>query len=232
MDAISSPNGAVNNDSAGVRQAEERQDGAAVITSDFETFLRLMTTQLQNQDPLNPMDSSDLSVQLATFSGVEQQVQTNELLRSLLGNADNAGISNLADWVGRDVRTPSKLFFDGTSLTITPPIVHDVDRAILVATDAEGAELSRNEIPNDGAPLTWLGVDATGTPLPAGTYSFKVEGYRGNTRVSQDMMQGYGTVLEVQIDATGEALLILESGAQVRVSDVTALRETATDPAT
>ena len=45
-----------------------------VISSDFQTFLTMLTTQLQNQDPLNPVESSDFAVQLATFSGVEQQV--------------------------------------------------------------------------------------------------------------------------------------------------------------
>ena len=50
------------------------------ISSDFETFLRMLTVQMQNQDPLNPIQSSDFAVQLATFSGVEQQVRTNDLL--------------------------------------------------------------------------------------------------------------------------------------------------------
>ena len=48
-----------------------------VLSSDFETFLKMLTVQLENQDPLNPVDSADYAVQLATFSGVEQQVQTN-----------------------------------------------------------------------------------------------------------------------------------------------------------
>ena len=55
----------------------------SVISSDFETFLKMLTTQLQNQDPLDPVKSEDFAVQLATFSGVEQQVLTNDLLESL-----------------------------------------------------------------------------------------------------------------------------------------------------
>lgn len=56
------------------------------ISSDFETFLRMLTVQMQNQDPLDPVDSSDYAVQLATFSNVERQVQTNDLLRELKGS--------------------------------------------------------------------------------------------------------------------------------------------------
>jgi flagellar basal-body rod modification protein FlgD len=43
------------------------------LSSDFETFLKMLTTQLKNQDPMNPVDSADYAVQLATFSSVEQQ---------------------------------------------------------------------------------------------------------------------------------------------------------------
>ena len=45
---------------------------AAAESSDFETFLKMLTVQMQNQDPLNPVESTDYAVQLATFSGVEQ----------------------------------------------------------------------------------------------------------------------------------------------------------------
>ncbi|MEY5038566.1 MAG: flagellar basal body rod modification protein, partial [Pseudomonadota bacterium] len=48
----------------------------ALISSDFDTFLKMLTAQMQNQDPLNPMDSTDYATQLATFSGVEQQART------------------------------------------------------------------------------------------------------------------------------------------------------------
>ena len=56
---------------------------ASKISSDFETFLKMLTAQISNQDPLNPIDASDYSTQLATFSGVEQQVLTNDLLRQI-----------------------------------------------------------------------------------------------------------------------------------------------------
>lgn len=68
------------------------------INADFQTFLRMLTTQLQNQDPMNPMESSDFSVQLATFSGVEQQVMTNQLLTSLSARME---LSELSSWHGR-----------------------------------------------------------------------------------------------------------------------------------
>lgn len=59
------------------RQANAESKTAAFASSDFETFLKMLTTQIKNQDPLNPMEGTEFAVQLATFSGVEQQVMTN-----------------------------------------------------------------------------------------------------------------------------------------------------------
>ena len=74
------------------------------VTSDFEMFLRMMTTQMTNQDPLDPVDSADYAVQLATFSSVEQQVLTNDLLRLVSGQLGMSSMAQLAGWVGQDAR--------------------------------------------------------------------------------------------------------------------------------
>ena len=73
------------------------------ITSDFNTFLRMLTVQMQNQDPLKPIDSADYAVQLATFSGVEQQVRTNQLLADMQGKFQQLGMSEMASWIGKEV---------------------------------------------------------------------------------------------------------------------------------
>ncbi|WP_240722871.1 flagellar hook capping FlgD N-terminal domain-containing protein [Poseidonocella sp. HB161398] len=51
--------------------------------SDFDTFIKILTSQIKNQDPANPLDSTELATQLATFSGVEQQVLTNKILQNI-----------------------------------------------------------------------------------------------------------------------------------------------------
>ena len=72
----------------------------AVLSSDFETFLKMLTVQMENQDPLNPVESTEFATQLATFSGVEQQVQTNDLLKSLGAQLGAMNVSQLSGWVG------------------------------------------------------------------------------------------------------------------------------------
>ena len=84
-----------------------------LISSDFNTFLKMLTTQLKNQDPLNPMDNSEYAVQLATFSGVEQQVKTNTLLESLGTQLGLSGLSTYAGWVGKDARADMPVWYSG-----------------------------------------------------------------------------------------------------------------------
>ena len=76
--------------------------------------------QMENQDPLNPVDSSDYAVQLATFSGVEQQVQTNDLLRSLATQLGSDGMAQMLAWVGKEARAPTAAYFDGGAITLAP----------------------------------------------------------------------------------------------------------------
>ena len=95
---------------------------------------------MQNQDPLNPVDSSDYAVQLATFSGVEQQVLTNDLLRGLAAQNGTAGLAQMANWVGMEARAVGPAYFDGAPITIAPDPANFATSAQLVVKDANGAE--------------------------------------------------------------------------------------------
>ncbi len=202
---------------------EAQSDNGTMVSSDFETFLRLLTTQLENQDPLNPMESSEFAVQLATFSGVEQQVRTNDLLGEMVSQSDAIGLGELSGWVGMEARSPATLFFDGTSLELDPPQIPGADRTMLVVKNDLGDEIGRLEIANEGSPMTWLGTGNDGVPLPVGSYTFSVEGFAGQSRISSQPVQTYGTVTEVQKGLSGP-VLILQNGSRVLASDVTAVR--------
>lgn len=195
----------------------------SVISSDFETFLVMLTTQMENQDPMNPVDSSDYAVQLATFSGVEQQVLTNQLLEGMTSALGVSGLSSYSGWVGREVRVAAPALFDGTPVTVVPTVTDGADRAVLVVRDAAGAEAQRVEIGTDGAPMEWAGVDSSGNALASGTYSFSVESYADGARIGEAIAATYGEVLEVVSGATGINLR-LAGGAEVAADSVDALR--------
>jgi len=111
-----------------------------LISSDFNTFLKMLTTQLKNQDPLNPMDNSEYAVQLATFSGVEQQVRTNTLLESLGAQLGVAGLATYAGWVGKDARADMPVWYSGTPVTLAATPDPKADSATLVVTNAAGMD--------------------------------------------------------------------------------------------
>ncbi len=198
------------------------------ISSDFETFLKMLTVQMENQDPLNPVDSSDYAVQLATFSGVEQQVQTNDLLRSLAAQMGAGGMAQMAGWVGMEARTNAPVSFDGTPVALSTSPVALADSVELVVTDDRGAEVQRLAMSTTDSDVTWAGVTADGAPLPAGQYSFEVVSMLQGQEIGRTKAESYERVTEVQSNA-GESVLVLASGTTIPVTEVTAVREPTTN---
>lgn len=194
------------------------------ISSDFETFLKMLTVQMQNQDPLNPVDSSDYAVQLATFSGVEQQVQTNDLLRGLTSLMGTSGMAQMAAWVGKEARAPSAAYFDGSPITIAPNPAIIAEKAEIIVRNASGTEVDRFEIPVTADPVEWSGLDGDGYPRALGLYNFEVVSTAGGEILAQDPVDVYSTITEVRSQG-GETVLILEGGAAISATQVSALRD-------
>lgn len=195
----------------------------AAITSDFDTFLRMLTVQMQNQDPMNPIDSADYAVQLATFSGVEQQVRTNQLLIDMQSRFQQSGMAEMAGWIGREARSAAPVRFDGNPVVLSPAPAPGATEADLVVRDMQGRLIVRESIPASSAPYTWLGGDAAGSPLPPGSYQLSLESRNGDEVLSTVGMEHYARVMEVRSRPEG-ATLVLEGGVEVLASQVTALR--------
>ncbi len=202
----------------------QAQTARSVISSDFDTFLKMLTAQIKNQDPLNPTPSDQFAVQLATFSGVEQQVRTNELLAGLGAHLGTGGLTQVAAWVGMEARAAAPVRFNGTPITLAPRPVPGADRVELVVRNQAGRELERLAMPATSEPMVWAGVGPGGTPYPSGTYSFELVSFRQGTPMASSVPEAYGRVREVRIEG-GQAMLVLESGALVAASKITALRQ-------
>ena len=93
--------GATNSSSA--TKSSGALSSAQSATVDYDAFLSLLVTQLRNQDPTEPTDNAQLMSQLASFSAVEQQIQTNEKLDSLLASNVLGDASNL---IGKTITSP------------------------------------------------------------------------------------------------------------------------------
>lgn len=193
------------------------------LSSDFETFLKMLTTQLRNQDPLNPMDSADYAVQLATFSGVEQSVRTNQLLESMQAQFGVLSMSQLAGWVGQEARASAPVLMDGAPVTLVLPAPTPADRAVLVVRDDEGAVVAREDVPTAGGDYTWLGAGPTGDALPRGIYTLSLESYVGENLQKTLEVQHYAPIVEARGGGDGTRL-VLRGGVEVSAENVLALR--------
>ncbi len=198
--------------------------GNTALNSDFETFLKMLTVQAQNQDPLNPMDSTEYAAQLAAFSSVEQQVLTNDLLTGLDGRFGSMGLAQMAHWVGMEARVEAPAFFTGNPVDIFPSFENRADSSTLVVTDSNGSEIQRLPINPGADTVSWPGLDSEGAALPQGLYSFAVESFAGGELLRSHPAEVFTRIDEIQ-NRNGTVSLVLDGGTRIDTSDVTALRE-------
>ncbi|WP_410216843.1 flagellar hook capping FlgD N-terminal domain-containing protein [Paracoccus sp. (in: a-proteobacteria)] len=189
--------------------------------ADFETFLKMLTAQLKNQDPLNPMEGTDFAIQLATFAGVEQQALSNQYLARMAGQS---GIGGVAGWIGKEARTTAPVWFGDKPITLDVAPHGLADSVQLVTRDAAGREITREEIGPGEGQIDWFGRAEGGGKLPDGLYSFSVESWRAGEKIQDSQAGAYARIVEAQVGADG-ARLVFEGGGSALADDVTALRD-------
>ena len=208
-----------------IQPAAHASSAASTATaSDFDMFLKMLTAQIRNQDPLEPMESADYAVQLATFSGVEQQVKTNDLLAALATGSGADGLADIAGWVGREARAPMPAWFDGAPVPLGFETRPGAEAGEIVVTDAQDVEVARHAVAAGEQDLDWAGTTAEGRPLPSGAYRFEIVSLAAGEEIGRDTIETYGRVREVRLGPDGP-VLVAEAGVEVAASAVTALRE-------
>jgi flagellar basal-body rod modification protein FlgD len=148
----------------------------ASLTGNFQTFLTLLTTQLQNQDPSSPMDSNQFTTELVQFAGVEQQISTNSSLAQLIQLAQGSAVVQSAQLLGRQVDVASgKLVLQNGSATIdfTAPSAGPVTVAVLGAAGQPLYQATVNAAQGSNT-WSWRGQTANGTTMPDGAYTVSV----------------------------------------------------------
>lgn len=161
------------------QQAAKTDQQAIKLADDFSDFLTLLTTQLQNQDPLSPMDSTEFTNQLVQFSQVEQAINTNQKLDSLL-SLQLASISSVAlGYVGLDISyLASDINYDGEQpVKITYSFDQPIKLAKMNVYDEAGELVYSQDAPRDIGrhDLLWDGQKTTGGKAEPGTYTVRIE---------------------------------------------------------
>lgn len=139
-------------------------DGRASAASNFDSFLTLLTAQLQNQDPLAPLESTEFIAQLASFSSVEQQIATNDRLDALTSQSLAGDIASFANWIGKDVSLENGTFrAHGDEVSFVVPTVAGADTIRATVTAADGTPVAGFNIdPGDEDAGLWDGLDGDG----------------------------------------------------------------------
>ncbi len=177
--------------------------GRTNLVSNFETFLKLLTTQLKNQDPLSPLDSNDFTAQLTQMAGVEQQLLTNDLLQALV-NQSTGGLDSAVHYIGKEVvAAGSAVRLDEGSATWSYELATNAGAATLEVLDSTGAVVWSGpapELESGVHDFTWNGETAAGGQRPdGGVYTLRVNATTagGQTVGSQVLIRGVVTAVEL-----------------------------------
>lgn len=188
-----------------------------------DAFLRLLTTQLQNQDPLSPLDSKDFIAQLAQFSSVEQLDQIGSRLDTVLAAQISTNQLGTASLVGRDVsyRSDRISLTQGSSAPFEISLGSAADDAVAIVADRNGTVVRTLQLgarPAGTSSAVWDGRSEDGTPLPTGDYVLTVAATRKDGTRVEAASSLRGTVTGVSFEGTAPALLV--GGRSIPLSDV------------
>ncbi|HEB29240.1 MAG TPA: flagellar hook assembly protein FlgD [Porticoccus sp.] len=189
-----------------------------------DVFLKLMVTQMQNQNPLDPQSNSEFVAQLAQFSSVEGLDKLNNTMETFVGSFQSSQALQASSMVGRFVKVDSETSYLGTDGLVAGTIdlpqssddirinVYD-DTGQLVAEEILGSQSAGD------VPFVWDGSDGDGNQLPAGYYRFEVLANFGGNTVQ------LGTALSANVDsvsvgANGAISLNVAGVGSVSMSDI------------
>lgn len=204
----------------------------ASIAEDFDTFLSLLTTQLRNQNPLDPLDMNQFTQQLVQFTEVEQSVKLNKNIEQMVQLSAATAINGAVGYIGKEVTTSgeSSQFRDGrASWTVT--LAANSPNATFTIKNAAGVPVftQTGPAPSGSSVFSWDGKTDTGLIAPEGTYTLSVIAENGNGGTIEASTAASGVVDGV--DLSGDEPMLLVGGWQIRLSDIIAINShTPADP--
>jgi flagellar basal-body rod modification protein FlgD len=146
----------------------------STLAGNFQTFLTLLTTQLQNQNPLDPLDTNQFTQQLVQFAGVEQQLRTNDQLTTLVSLQQTAQSTQALGFVGKTaVVDGATTQLSKSAATWTLGVEKNSNVAITIANSTGQNVFSGNYSVTAGAnqAFSWDGKGNDGTQWPDGKYT-------------------------------------------------------------
>ena len=163
------------------------------IADNFQTFLTLLTTQLQNQNPLDPLDTNQFTAQLVQFAGVEQQLKQNDQLKSLIDIEKSAQATQALVYVGNTVAVDGSTAQFDTAATWNFKTEKDTTATITITSSTgQTAFTGSYALKQGNSSFVWDGKGNDGVQWPAGTYTMSATGKdsSGNSVAISTEVQG------------------------------------------
>ena len=165
------------------------------LSNNFNDFLSLLTTQLQNQDPTSPLDTSQFTTELVEFTGVEQQINTNASLTSLIQATQGTEVIQATAIDGKPVVVTSpdlSLQNGAASINYTAPAAQTVT---VTVTNSSGTVVKTDQVQATSGSNSWSwdGTNSAGVQQPDGSYAVTVAGSSAS---------GVGTTLPFTVNGT------------------------------
>ena len=197
--------------------------GAASLSTSYQTFLTLLTTQLQNQDPSSPMDPNQFTTELVQMTGVQQQLLSNQLLQQLVNSSPASGVSSAVDLIGKQVTaTSATANLTNGSASWTYNLPSAASNASVSVTNSTGQVVYTGAAPSFAAganTFSWNGQTNAGVQLPDGAYTLSVAATDSSGGAITPTLSVSGTASSVQ-NVNGTTMVTVGSS-QVPVASIT-----------
>ena len=199
------------------------------IAGDFDTFLKILTTQLQNQNPLEPLDTNEFTSQLVQFSVVEQEIKSNQNLERLIALQGASAFAGVVSYIGKEVvAAGSETNLSNGSASWSFNLTQDAPTTKITIRNELGAIVKTETISADfgSNSYLWDGKTLTGGAAPDGLYSITVEA----TDADDNRVDVSTTVKGIVdgIDLSGNEPFLTISGVNIKLSSVREIAQPAT----
>ena len=205
--------------------ASSKASGAAKVN--FDTFIKLLTTQLQNQDPLSPMDGTAFTEQIATFSALEQQIATNTHLEKLV-QADSFGAQSLAvSYIGKEALIPNaqpKLAGGEMDFSYSMEKRSILNEIKIVDSSGSVVKTLNGELGVGTYRVNWDGKNEAGEDLPDGTYTVFIEAAGADGNIVKADIFSFAKIYAMETEGD-DIKLLTDDGKPVNFNSVLQVRE-------
>ncbi len=195
------------------------------IAENFDTFLALLTTQLKNQSPLDPLDTNQFTQQLVQFTEVEQSVKLNKNLEKMVALTAANAITNAVGYIGKQVTTSgASAQLQNGQASWTVSLAADSPATNFTVRNAAGVQVytQTNPVAAGAQVFAWDGQTDTGGKAPDGIYTLSIvaEDGKGGTLVATTEASG---VID-GVDMSGDEPVLLVGGWKIRLEDILSIK--------